>query len=198
MGKYRDHREPRRRRHDDDGASSLEASEPSYFQRPSPLIADPVDAEVQWFNASKGFGFVKLPDGSEVFLPFRVLEAAGNLGIFEGSQLKVVVGETPRGSQVVQVIETGQGIAKSPSCDQIGRSAPATATANPEIEGTVKWYNAEKGFGFIAPDSGEKDVFVHASALARAGINVLAEGQKVFIECGPGKKGMEARNSRLV
>lgn len=120
------------------------ASEPSYFQRPSPLIADPVDAEVLWFNASKGFGFVKLPDGSEVFLPFRVLEAAGNLGIFEGSQLKVVVGETPRGSQIVQVIETGQGIAKSPSCDQIGRSAPATATANPEIEGTVKWYNAEK------------------------------------------------------
>ena len=45
--------------------------------------------------------------------------------------------------------------------------------------GTVKWYNETKGYGFIQPDSGGKDVFVHASALERAGIRSLAEGQKV-------------------
>ena len=45
--------------------------------------------------------------------------------------------------------------------------------------GTVKWYNATKGYGFIQPDSGGKDVFVHASALERAGLRGLAEGQKV-------------------
>ena len=45
--------------------------------------------------------------------------------------------------------------------------------------GTVKFYNDQKGFGFIAPDNGEKDVFVHATALERAGINGLREGQKV-------------------
>jgi len=45
--------------------------------------------------------------------------------------------------------------------------------------GTVKFYNDQRGFGFIAPDSGEKDVFVHASALERAGIAALREGQKV-------------------
>ncbi len=45
--------------------------------------------------------------------------------------------------------------------------------------GTVKFFNTQKGFGFIQPDSGEKDVFVHATALERAGISMLSEGQKV-------------------
>ena len=45
--------------------------------------------------------------------------------------------------------------------------------------GTVKWYNETKGYGFIQPDSGGKDVFVHATALERAGLRSLAEGQKV-------------------
>jgi CspA family cold shock protein len=48
--------------------------------------------------------------------------------------------------------------------------------------GTVKFYNSQKGFGFIAPDDGSKDVFVHATALERAGMSGLAEGQKVSFE----------------
>ena len=48
--------------------------------------------------------------------------------------------------------------------------------------GTVKWYNEQKGYGFIQPDDGGKDVFVHASALERAGLRGLAEGQKVTFD----------------
>ncbi|QRM33186.1 cold-shock protein [Microvirga sp. VF16] len=48
--------------------------------------------------------------------------------------------------------------------------------------GTVKWYNETKGYGFIQPDHGGKDVFVHASALERAGLRGLAEGQKITYE----------------
>jgi len=48
--------------------------------------------------------------------------------------------------------------------------------------GTVKWYNSQKGYGFIQPDDGGKDVFVHASALERAGLRDLAEGQKVSFD----------------
>jgi len=50
------------------------------------------------------------------------------------------------------------------------------------INGTVKFYNSQKGFGFIQPEDGSKDVFVHATALERAGINVLTEGQKVSFD----------------
>jgi CspA family cold shock protein len=48
--------------------------------------------------------------------------------------------------------------------------------------GTVKWYNAQKGFGFIQPDDGSKDAFVHVSAIERAGMNDLREGQKINFE----------------
>jgi cold shock protein len=55
--------------------------------------------------------------------------------------------------------------------------------------GTVKWFNAQKGFGFIQPDDGSKDVFVHVSAVERAGISNLAEGQKLSFELEQGQNG---------
>jgi CspA family cold shock protein len=67
-----------------------------------------------------------------------------------------------------------------------------------EIEGSVKWYNSKKGFGFISPDTGEKDVFVHATALPRSGLSVLKEGQRVVFQSAQGKKGLEVRSIRLV
>jgi CspA family cold shock protein len=57
------------------------------------------------------------------------------------------------------------------------------------ITGTVKFYNATKGFGFIAPNDGSKDAFVHATALERAGISGLAEGQKVSYDLESGRDG---------
>ena len=55
--------------------------------------------------------------------------------------------------------------------------------------GTVKWFNAMKGYGFIAPDQGSSDAFVHISAVERAGLSTLREGQKVEYELVPGRNG---------
>ncbi len=55
--------------------------------------------------------------------------------------------------------------------------------------GTVKWFNATKGFGFIAPDDGGKDVFLHVSALERAGLRSVQEGQKLSFELARGRDG---------
>jgi cold shock CspA family protein len=63
--------------------------------------------------------------------------------------------------------------------------------------GTVKFYNAAKGYGFIGPDRGGKDVFVHASALNRTGISSLADGQRVAMHVVEGRKGPEAAEIRL-
>jgi cold shock protein len=59
-------------------------------------------------------------------------------------------------------------------------------------KGTVKWFNATKGFGFIQPEGGTKDVFVHASALERAGITRLDDGQKVTFDLERGRDGRES------
>jgi len=58
--------------------------------------------------------------------------------------------------------------------------------------GTVKWYNATKGYGFIEPEDGGKDAFIHISALERSGIATLNDGQKVSYDLTPGRHGKEA------
>jgi CspA family cold shock protein len=60
------------------------------------------------------------------------------------------------------------------------------------IKGTVKWFNATKGYGFICPDDGAKDAFVHISAVERAGLSTLNEGQRVVYELQTGRNGRQS------
>lgn len=64
--------------------------------------------------------------------------------------------------------------------------------------GTVKWFNAEKGYGFITPEDGSKDLFVHFSGIVGDGYRSLNEGQKVEYEASQGQKGPQASNVRVI
>ena len=63
-----------------------------------------------------------------------------------------------------------------------------------KVQGTVKWFNATKGYGFIAPDEGREDVFVHFSAIQSDGFRTLEENQRVEFVKAPGKKGWQAQD----
>lgn len=201
MGKYRDHREPRRRGFDED--SNDQEPEPSYFLReptksPTAMSSPPVDVEVLWFNVDKGFGFVKLADGSDAFLHVRALESAGHRVVSEGMKLTVRIGEGQKGPQVAEVLEVSSGNSSGtdrPSYSSLPSSKPDSP--GEESAGSVKWYNADKGFGFIALEGGSKDVFVHVSTLKQCGLEFLEEGQRVVVTCGQGQKGPEVRSVRL-
>ena len=65
-------------------------------------------------------------------------------------------------------------------------------------EGTVKWFNGEKGYGFITPEDGGKDVFVHYSSIDGSGFKSLQEGQRVSSELGRGQKGPQADHVRTL
>ncbi len=215
MGKYRDHRETRRRGFGEEPLSTDMPPEPSYFQqRPRQASSGSsagsagggatVDAEVLWFNADKGFGFVKTTDGSEAYLHIRVLENSGQGPVSEGMQIKARVEDGHKGKQVTQVLEvSGQARAPAPRAPRPGGAGgggfqPRDAGPEQEADGTVKWYNSEKGFGFIGVPGSEKDIFVHASALTRSGLQTLAEGQAVSVRYGQGQKGLEARSVRVI
>ncbi|HAR63868.1 MAG: cold-shock protein [Candidatus Margulisiibacteriota bacterium] len=66
------------------------------------------------------------------------------------------------------------------------------------ISGTIKWFNATKGYGFLTPDDGSKDLFIHYSEIQSEGFKTLNEGDKVTFEVGEGKKGPCAVNVNLM
>jgi CspA family cold shock protein len=200
MSKYRNHREPRRRGFDGDGPQEPEAT---YFQRetePSPAVTNspPVDVQVLWFNADKGFGFVKLADGSNAFLHVSALENAGHRAVSQGMELSVRIGQGQKGPQIAEVLNVrgGSPSVADRSSDSQGRGEDSDAS-NAEKAGTVKWYNSEKGFGFVAVEGSSKDAFFHVSVLKRGGLESLEEGQRVVVEVAQGQKGLEVRSLRL-
>jgi CspA family cold shock protein len=77
-------------------------------------------------------------------------------------------------------------------------SSGQSSEASVEATGTVKWFNTDTGYGFIARDSGAEDVFVHISAVERSGLAGLSEGDRVIVDIAEGRKGLEAAKVRLV
>ena len=85
----------------------------------------------------------------------------------------------------------------APAARRLATASQVVGTTSESI-GTVKMYKADKGFGFVGQDNGGKDVFVHASALTRAGLSGLTEGQRVRMQVGQGQKGLEASSIELL
>jgi len=176
-------------------------------------------ATVKWFNAEKGFGFVELEGGGgDAFLHVSVLSRAGHQTVSPGAQLRVMVTPGQKGPQIAEVTRVDEstatpvaggggygggagagGYGDGGGAASYGARAARPASRQPvdpssavEMRGTVKWFNAEKGFGFVMPDGGGKDVFVHISALNRGGLAGLEPNQTVLMQVGEGSRGPEA------
>jgi cold shock protein len=156
---------------------------------------------VKWYNALKRYGFVELSDGSgDAFLHASALAGISVEALQPGVTIEFRTAPARRGVQVTEVISVDSSTAAPPRPPRKGfRSSAERPPLEASVQemGTVKWYNAAKGFGFIVLDGGGKDVFVHVSALDRAGITGLNEGQRVFVGVAEGGKGPEAASIQL-
>ena len=196
MGRYKTYREPNRRGYDEESISNNETTQVARYRNStaSPAAAT-VDAVVKWFSAEKGFGFVAVVGGGEAFIHVRQVEAVGHSDLPEGARLKVRIGAGQRGPEVTEVI----AIDTAGLSVGVRGSAPSQVVGQvTECVGTVKLYKADKGFGFVGQDGGGKDVFIHATALSRAGLSGLVEGQRVRMQIGQGQKGLEAQTIELI
>ena len=136
---------------------------------------------VKWFNATKGYGFIEPDDGSnDVFVHVAAIERAGLATLREGQRVTFATRPGRDGRL------SAEDLSVSTPTDEGAGGAPHDADL---VNGTVKWFNTAKGFGFIEPDDGSNDVFVHVKAVERAGLVTLREGQRLRFAPRAGRDG---------
>jgi CspA family cold shock protein len=224
----------------------------------------PIEAEVKWYNARKGFGFVLGPDGQDVFFHASALTEAGIEPPETGDKLNCEIGSDRQGRRLVTRIHSltkgpgggaggprggfgdrpprrdfggggfgdrpprrdfgggggfgdrpprrdfgGGGFGDRPPRRDFGAPRPAGGGFGDRppprrdfnrdeggptyaVSGTVKWFDQVRGFGFVTPDDGGQDVFLHSSVLQRAGRQDVQQGEKVALDVRDGQRGRQA------
>jgi cold shock protein len=164
-----------------------------------------VRATVKWFNPTKGFGFVTPEDGSpDAFLHATIVQFAGHDALADGTTIVCDLSRGPKGPQVATIHSIDTSTASAAPARSLGGGGGAGGAGGRYrdqgnfsgdtgvVGGTGKGVNVTKGFGFIAPADGGKDIFVHKSALDRSGLDGIADGEQVRVTVRQGAKGPEA------
>lgn len=170
-------------------------------RRMPPAIAEEnVTVVVKWFNVTKGFGFVTNPErGPDIFLHASVVSMAGNPDLPEGSTLTVDLMETQRGLQVASIhtVDSSTGIRRAPSQAEPIDGEDAASLGDP-VDGKIKFFDANKGYGFVAIDTGGADVFISARTMERCGVMSVENEQRVRVRTRMGDKGPMAESIEVV
>ncbi len=157
-----------------------------------PQVVGEAKGVVKFFNGQKGFGFIVRDDGGDdVFVHISAVEQAGLTGLAEGQPLEFTL--VDRGGRVSATDLKIEGDPlpvedRGPPRDR----GPQRELTGEKASGTVKFFNATKGFGFITRDDGQPDAFVHISAVERAGMVSLNEGDRVEFELEVDRRGKTA------
>ncbi len=167
---------------------------------------------VKFFNAQKGFGFVVRDDGGEdVFVHISAVEQAGMSALAEGQPLGFTLVDRGGRISATELKIDGEPMAVTERAPRepreggfgdrgprpggaggAGAGGPQRQLTGEKATGTVKFFNAMKGFGFIQRDDGQPDAFVHISAVERAGMSTLNEGDKLQFELEVDRRGKYA------
>ncbi|MBX7198801.1 MAG: cold shock domain-containing protein [Rhodospirillaceae bacterium] len=141
-----------------------------------------ITAKVKWFNPAKGFGFVAPNDGtSDAFLHVSVVQRAGLRTLRQGATIICDLTHGPRGPQVSIIDRVDDST--------VADDMPPADGDETVLEGEIKFFAVDKGYGFGMPVNGGADVFIGIGALQRSNLDRLESGQQVRMYVRPGKKG---------
>jgi len=148
-----------------------------------------VTALVKWFNPAKGFGFVAPSDGGDdAFLHLSVVHSAGLRTLRQGATITCELADGPKGPQVSRVVNVDNSSVPEEESDLPSFS----------VECEIKFFAADKGYGFGVPDGGGADIFIGIGALQKSNLDKLEPGQKVKIKAQDGKKGPMATEVEII
>ena len=183
------------------------------FEGDKSLAQASAKGKVKWFNSTKGYGFVTMDNGGDAFCHASVLAAAGHHDLPQGACIVCDLADSQRGMQVVAVHSVDLSTAEAPAPRGPRRDFGgggqhfgggggyrdhSHVASGPMTEGKVKFFNDQKGFGFVMPDSGSGDVYLHASALRRSGVHVVEPDQRIRFTTRQGNKGVEVDRVELI
>jgi CspA family cold shock protein len=146
--------------------------------------------KVKWFNAVKGYGFLALDvDNSDAFLHVTTLRQSGHEDLKPGATVTCSGVRGPKGWQVMKVLDVDSSTCVSTTPKP--PPAPEGIAVGDYSAALVKWYNNERGYGFVTREAADGDIFVHAAVLRRHGMDSLAPGQRVMVRIAEGQKGLQ-------
>lgn len=153
-----------------------------------------VQGQVKWFDPGKGFGFVVAEAGGpDILLHANVLRNFGQGSVVDGSGISLIVQDTQRGLQAVEVLSIvpPAGEDSAPLRDMV-EFTPEDIASRPIEPARVKWFDKVKGFGFANVFGNPEDVFIHVEVLRRSGLADLQSGEAVGLRIVDGERGRMA------
>lgn len=150
-----------------------------------------VEGLVKWFDPQKGFGFVIAGNGgSDILLHANVLRNFGQSSVADGAFVEILVHDTPRGRQAVEVLRISPPEPKEEDEQTVlGPDFEQTEGVGPLEPARVKWFDKAKGFGFANAFGKTDDIFIHIDVLRRSGLADLQPGEAVCVRVIEGRRG---------
>lgn len=157
---------------------------------------------VKWYDAVKGYGFVVPEDGgSDIMVHASCVRAFGKMALTEGARVRLLANHGQRGlnAQEILEIEEPEGVEGG----ELAESARPTEFLGPDVEvgplvpARVKWFDKQKGFGFVNIFGRSEDVFVHMETVRRCGFQDLASGEGMAVRTFRGPRGLMVAELKL-
>lgn len=162
-----------------------------------------VSGHVKWYDAVKGYGFV-VPEGGgpDIMVHASCVRAFGKMALSEGAKIRLRAGQGQRGLNASEILEVDEESVTAPSAETPMQTRPTEylgpeVDAGPLVPARVKWFDKQKGFGFVNVFGRDEDVFVHMETVRRCGFQDLASGEGMAVRTVRGPRGLMVAELRL-
>ncbi|PCI47638.1 MAG: cold-shock protein [Alphaproteobacteria bacterium] len=153
---------------------------------------DEVNGTIKWFDSVKGYGFISPEDDKgDILVHFSILKDIGRRMLPEGTSVKCLSADRPKGRQAVKILEFDLTTAVGTDVEFTPLEMLTIDVDESEfVEATVKWFNRVRGYGFVNRGDGGQDVFIHMELLRKYGVDHLVPGQTVVVAVDDGERGL--------